>query len=46
MASSLLSSNLKIDKFVKFKKYYISNQLSLLCERVYIHMIMLTEIKN
>ena len=35
MASSLdkLSSNLKIDQFVNFKKYYSGNQLSLLLRK-------------
>ena len=35
MASSIdkLSSNLKIDQFVNFKKYYSGNQLSLLLRK-------------
>ena len=44
MSSSLdkLSSDLKICEFVNLKKYYSGNQLSLLLQRVFIHMIMLT----
>ena len=44
MVSSLdkLSSNLKINQFVNLKKYYSSNQLSLLLRKGVYHTILLT----